>query len=142
VPSVVVVLDRLPLTPNGKIDVAALPPPDMTTPTAKFVAPRNSLENTVANVWKSVLSLSNIGVHDSFFELGGTSLLLYGVYSQLREIRRDLRVVDLFRYNSVEKLAGYLDAGAAPDPSDLANSRARAQQRRAARRQLSTDDAQ
>jgi len=139
VPSVVVMLDKLPLTTNGKVDAAALPSPDTSTPPAKFVAPRNNLEDTVVDVWKSVLSRSDIGVHDSFFELGGTSLLMYGVYSQLREIRRDLRVVDLFRYNSVEKLAEYLGAGATGDPSDLANSRARAQQRRAARRHLGAE---
>jgi hypothetical protein len=135
VPSVVVVLEQLPLTPNGKVDVAALPPPQRIRQ-GQFLAPRNNLEKTVADVWKNVLSLSGVGVHDNFFELGGTSLLLYRVYSRLSEIRSDLRVVDLFRYSTVEELAGYLGAGAARDPSDLAGSRTRAGQRRAARELL------
>ncbi|HVH12980.1 MAG TPA: phosphopantetheine-binding protein, partial [Longimicrobium sp.] len=132
VPSAFVRLDALPQTPTGKVDPRTLPAPVYASTTA--LAPRNDLERRVAEVWKSVLALPEVGVHDNFFDLGGTSLLLYRVYSRLREIRGDLRLVDLFRYASVGALAAHL-APEAPENGDfLARSHARAAERRAGRR--------
>jgi hypothetical protein len=71
-------------------------------------------------------------MHQNFFDLGGNSLLLYRAYSQLRAIRSDLRVVDMFRHTTVETLAAHL-AGAQHDTDDLAKSRRRGEERRAAR---------
>ncbi|HST61354.1 MAG TPA: non-ribosomal peptide synthetase, partial [Longimicrobium sp.] len=137
VPSAFVILDALPTTPNGKLDRRALPAPE-TERGAEPLPPRDALEARVAEVWGEVLGADRIGVHDNFFDLGGSSLLLYRVYSRLREMRADLRVVDLFRYTTVEELAAYLGADAADpgggDAAELAESRARAQQRRARRR--------
>ncbi|HEX8903229.1 MAG TPA: phosphopantetheine-binding protein, partial [Longimicrobiaceae bacterium] len=82
-----------------------------------------------------------IGVHDNFFDLGGTSMLLYRVYSRLRELRGDLKVVDLFRYPTVEELAQFLEPGAARDTGDLDESRSRGQARRAARRRAGSSRA-
>jgi len=74
------------------------------------------------------------GVHDNFFDLGGTSLLLYRVFSRLREVRGDLRVVDLFRHPTVEALARHLGAEAGPPGAGhLDESRSRAMERRASR---------
>ncbi|HYH80545.1 MAG TPA: amino acid adenylation domain-containing protein, partial [Longimicrobium sp.] len=133
VPSACVVLDALPTTPNGKLDRRALPAPE-TARGAEPLPPRDALEARVAEAWGEVLGAARVGVHDNFFDLGGTSLLLYRVYSRLRELRADLRVVDLFRYTTVEELAAYLGADAADDAAELAESRARAQERRARRR--------
>jgi amino acid adenylation domain-containing protein len=135
VPSAFVVLDRLPLTPNGKLDRRALPSPE---PAAGAVClpPRNDVETRVAEAWGEVLGRSGIGVHDNFFDLGGSSLLLYRVYSRLRELRADLRVVDLFRYTTIEALAAYLGAQAPSDTGHLAQSRSRAEERRAARQRV------
>ncbi|HZG43595.1 MAG TPA: amino acid adenylation domain-containing protein, partial [Longimicrobium sp.] len=135
VPSAFVVLDALPLTPNGKLDRRALPAPE-TERGAEPLPPRDALEARVAEVWGEVLAVDRIGVHDNFFDLGGTSLLLYRVYSRLRELRADLRVVDLFRFTTVGELAAYLGADAVDDDdaAELAESRARAQERRGRRR--------
>jgi aryl carrier-like protein len=92
------------------------------------------MERQVAEVWTSVLSLPELGVHDNFFDLGGTSLLLYRVYSRLREIRPDLRLVDLFRYTTVESLAAHMAAETPQGAEFLSQSRSRAAERRAARR--------
>ncbi|HYH81260.1 MAG TPA: amino acid adenylation domain-containing protein [Longimicrobium sp.] len=133
VPGAFVFLGALPVTPNGKVDRAALPAPEY-VPGAASPPPRSELEEKVADAWRAVLGVEKIGVHDNFFDLGGTSLLLARVHGRLRELRGDLRVVDLFRYTTVEELAGYLGAGASRDASDLARSRSRAEERRAARR--------
>jgi amino acid adenylation domain-containing protein len=141
VPSAIVHLDRLPLTPNGKLDRRALPEPEA-APAAPAVAPRTELEARVAEVWRSVLERPDVGVHENFFDLGGTSLLLYRVFSRVRELRRDLRVVDLFRYPTVESLAGYLGAEPhADDAAFLLHARSRADERRAALRRRVTGEA-
>jgi aryl carrier-like protein len=133
VPSAFVRLDALPQTPTGKLNPRMLPAP-VYAGAAEAVAPRTDIERRVAEAWMAVLSLSELSVQDNFFDLGGTSLLLYRVYSRLREIRPDLKLVDLFRYSTVEALAAYLSAEEPRGTSLLAQSRARATERRAARR--------
>jgi hypothetical protein len=80
VPSAFVQMDALPLTPNGKVNRQLLPPPDQTRPEleAAYVAPRNSIEETLTRIWQELLGLERIGIQDNFFELGGDSIL----YSQ------------------------------------------------------------
>jgi acyl-CoA synthetase (AMP-forming)/AMP-acid ligase II/acyl carrier protein len=75
VPSAFVVLDRLPLSPNGKLDRAALPAPDRSAATGPGpVAPRTDAEAVIAGIWSEVLGAEPVGVHDSFFDLGGDSI--------------------------------------------------------------------
>jgi amino acid adenylation domain-containing protein len=75
VPSAFVVLDRLPLSPNGKLDRAALPAPDRSAATgAEPVAARTDAEAVIAGIWSEVLGTEQVGVHDSFFDLGGDSI--------------------------------------------------------------------
>jgi amino acid adenylation domain-containing protein len=133
VPSAFVRLDALPRTSTGKLTPRMLPRPVYAT-TAHAVAPRGEMERRVAEVWTSELALPEVGVHDNFFDLGGTSLLLYRVYSRLRDIWPDLPLVDLFRYTTVESLAAHLAAGAPRDGEFLDRRRARAAERVAARR--------
>jgi len=114
VPAAFVFVDRLPLTPNGKLDRAALPAPEA-APAARIVPPRGHMEARVAEAWREVLGREEIGVRDGFFDLGGTSLLLHRVFVRLREIRGDLRMVDLFRHPTVESLARHLADGAAAE---------------------------
>ncbi|WP_437997980.1 amino acid adenylation domain-containing protein [Sorangium sp. So ce185] len=76
VPSAIVPLPALPLTANGKIDRAALPEPERAgaPEDGGFVAPRNEVEATLAQVWAEVLGQERVGVHDNFFALGGDSI--------------------------------------------------------------------
>jgi amino acid adenylation domain-containing protein len=76
VPSAFVRMDVLPLTPNGKVDRRALPEPDVSREALEspYVAPRTPTEETLAGIWKEVLKVEQVGVHDNFFDLGGHSL--------------------------------------------------------------------
>ena len=87
VPSAIVFLDAMPLTPHGKIDTANLPIPDRSSSEREsgFVAPRNEMETTIANIWLDVLDVDRVGSHDNFFDLGGHSLLLMTVISELKK---------------------------------------------------------
>jgi amino acid adenylation domain-containing protein len=86
IPTVVVCLDKLPLTPNGKIDRRALPilKQSWADSERQFAAPRTPVEETLAEIWREVLGLEKVGIHDDFFDLGGHSLLATQVVSRLR----------------------------------------------------------
>ena len=120
VPSVVVVLESLPLTPNGKIDRRALPAPEGKRPdlVVEYVAPQTDLEQLIASIWQEVLQLGAVGIHDNFFEVGGTSLLLVQVHSKLREqLNQEVPVVELFRSPTIHALAQSLGRGPSAQPS-------------------------
>ncbi|MFZ5917840.1 MAG: amino acid adenylation domain-containing protein, partial [Chloroflexota bacterium] len=72
-PSAYVVMEALPRMPGGKVDRRVLPAPDETRPEleAAYEAPRTAAEETLAGIWAAVLGVEQVGVHDSFFELGG-----------------------------------------------------------------------
>ena len=111
VPSAFVELDALPLTANGKVDRRALLAPSDSRerlPNLKtvYVAPRDPIEQALAEMWGEILELKEVGIHDNFFELGGHSLFATQVVSRLREIFQieiPLRV--LFEAPTVARLA-------------------------------------
>jgi amino acid adenylation domain-containing protein len=114
VPSAIVLLDAFPLTPNGKIDRRALPAPEgvRLETGAAYVPPRNEIERIVSEVWKETLRLETVGIRDNFFDLGGHSLLMVQVHSKLRNhFKRDLSMIEMFRYSTIESLAQYLSEG-------------------------------
>jgi amino acid adenylation domain-containing protein/FkbM family methyltransferase len=106
-PSAFIMLDALPLTPSGKVDRKALPLPDRAKPRREtvFVAARTPLEEDLVNIWRELLGVEQIGIHDKFFELGGHSLLLtrlasrihrtFGVEVPLRVLFNTPTVVDM-----------------------------------------------
>ncbi len=112
VPSAFVFLDELPLTANGKLNRRALPAPNGSRPEFErnFVAPRTPMEEIIAAIWREVLKLREIGVHDNFFESGGHSLLATQAVSRLRralQIELPLRV--LFEKPTVSALAEHVE---------------------------------
>ena len=112
VPSVVVLLERMPLTPNGKLDHKALPDPEQPVTDAgnSAIDLGNELEQKIGAVWQSLLRTSKIQLDDNFFDLGGHSLLVIQMKSDLlRALTRDIAVVDLFSYPSIRSLARYLE---------------------------------
>lgn len=71
-----------------------------------YVAPRNEVEQTVANIWQEILGLEQIGIHDNFFDLGGHSLLATQVISHLRKaFQVELPVRHLFENPTVAEQA-------------------------------------
>jgi acyl carrier protein len=87
IPAGFMALDELPLTPSGKVDRRALPAPDRIRADSRheFVAPRTPIEEMLAEIWRKMLNLEQVGVYDGFFELGGHSLLATQLVSRMRE---------------------------------------------------------
>nr|WP_250862454.1 non-ribosomal peptide synthetase [Caballeronia sp. INML3] len=110
VPSAFVTLDALPLTPNGKLDRRALPDPQWQDLGA-YVAPRTSLEHTLAQCFASVLGLERVSVFDNFFALGGHSLLAVQLMASIHaKLGQDISIRVLFNAPSVAELANQLNA--------------------------------
>ena len=128
VPAAFVVLDAFPVTANGKLDRKALPPPADAQSTAAVVLPRTAAEEAVATVWREVLGLETVGVEDSFFDLGGHSLLVVQVHRRLIPQFPGLAIVDLFRYPTISALSGYLSKEKV-DQISLEETRERAEDR-------------
>ncbi|MDF5723734.1 MAG: amino acid adenylation domain-containing protein [Rhizonema sp. PD37] len=110
VPSAFVMLDALPVTVNNKVDHRALPTPDSgLSIKASFIAPRNSLELQLLQVWEEVLNVHPIGVRDNFFDLGGHSLLAISLMARIQQqFGKNLPLVLLFQQATVEHLSSFL----------------------------------
>ena len=134
IPAAFVLLEGLPLTPNGKVDLRVLPLPsaDRQESAATYLAPRSEFEHTIAAAWQSALKVEKVGIHDNFFDLGGHSLLMVQVHTQLREVYGQLTLIDMFRHPTVSALAAHLSA-ARPAETALVDVQDRAQKQKAFR---------
>ncbi len=102
VPTVLMQLPELPLTPNGKLDRAALPEnEEAQTSTA---LPTTQMQKELASVWQEILRGEEPGIDQSFFSIGGTSVLIISLQRAIRErFGRQLSVAELFANPTIEK---------------------------------------
>ncbi len=86
-PAWIVPLASLPLTATRKVDRRALPAPDDTRAAlgVEFAEPRTALEAEIAAVWRQILRLDQVGIHDNFFDLGGDSIQCIMTVAHLAE---------------------------------------------------------
>jgi len=111
VPAFFVALPTFPLSERGKVDRGAL---------AKLeIAPKqesravglsdSQLERTLGELWQRILQVPHVGLDDNFFDLGGDSLLLVAVHSNLQKIlQTEISLTDLFEFATIRKLAQHL----------------------------------
>jgi acyl carrier protein len=124
-PSAFVAIEAFPLSGNGKIDRAALPAPTSDR------APRGEASNDVlmspaqhrvANIWKRVLKIERVGLHENFFDVGGHSLLVVQIQTALNAaFDRDVQIVELFNYTTVAAQAELMNGS---EQEDVAVKRA------------------
>ncbi|HWG98463.1 MAG TPA: amino acid adenylation domain-containing protein [Pilimelia sp.] len=106
IPSYFVELPALPLTPNGKVDVAALPEPRPGAGDRVHEPPVTLYEVRTAAHWRTLLGLDEVGLHDDFFEAGGSSIKLIELIHHLRaEFHIEIPVSELFRVTTLRGMA-------------------------------------
>jgi len=104
VPTAIVVIDALPLTVNGKLDTRALPAPEYQDGD-QYRAPADAVEEILTDIYAQVLGLERVGVDESFFELGGDSILSMQVVARARVVGVLCRPRDVFVEQTVARLA-------------------------------------
>lgn len=118
IPNDFVVLEKLPLTMTGKINRRALPAPSIavqrfSTPgveDAKSVKPRNVLESQLSDIWKRILKIKSVGIHDNFFDLGGHSLLAVTLLNEIeKNFQKNIPLIALFHSPTIAQQADLLN---------------------------------
>ncbi|KAA8887798.1 amino acid adenylation domain-containing protein, partial [Nocardia colli] len=117
VPSAIMVLDEIPLTPVGKLDRKALPEPVLAP--REFRAPASEVEAVIAEVFAEVLGVEQIGLDDSFFALGGDSILSIQLVSRAKARGVVFSPRDVFERRSVASLAEVATLGAGTEQVKL-----------------------
>lgn len=106
VPNVYVYMEAFPYTSIGKVDKKALPEPILEAESGTFA--RTAEEHLLSMVWKEVLGMEQIGIHDNFFALGGDSIKSIQVCSRMRTHGYELKVRDIFSMPTIQSLAQIL----------------------------------
>ncbi|MFI6167989.1 amino acid adenylation domain-containing protein [Nocardia sp. NPDC051052] len=109
VPSAFVVLDEIPLTAVGKLDRKALPAPQFSADETKYRAPRTPTEEALAQIVAELLGRDKVGVDDSFFELGGDSILAIQLVSRAKQRGISCTALQVFEHRTVAALAAAVD---------------------------------
>lgn len=126
IPSAIVELPELPKNANGKIDRSALPAPHQQDTQRTLVPPRTPLEEKLTALWQSVLGIDAVGITDDFFDIGGNSLLVMRLFSELEALfDQRLPLVEIFAAPTVEQMAQRLEqltqAGSASESANNEN---------------------
>jgi phthiocerol/phenolphthiocerol synthesis type-I polyketide synthase C len=118
VPTVFSATGALPRTPGGKVDRRALAAADEALPADEpvFVAPRTRSEQTLAEIWRDVLGVDRIGVHDDFFALGGSSTHSLEVSVRATAAGMPLKPESVFLCGTIAELAAGHGQAASPAP--------------------------
>jgi len=112
IPAAFVMIEALPTTPNGKLDRKALPAPGLVArKTRDSVPPETPTQITLARIWESLLKVKNVGIHESFFDLGGHSILAARMMAQIRaSFGVQLPLHHIFRTPTISGLASLIES--------------------------------
>jgi len=110
VPAGFVRLDSLPLTANGKLDRRAMPEPEFIQ-VARPAAPETPLQQALCGIFSAVLNVPEVGIYDSFLELGGQSLHALRLLNRINAlVGIAVSAQVIFDFPTVAELAAYIDA--------------------------------
>jgi acyl carrier protein len=122
VPSELVTLSQLPITSNGKLDRKFLNQLEERTASnnSTYEAPRNELEQKLADIWQELLHIERVGISDNFFDLGGHSLMAMKVVSQIKnKLSLTIPIQSIFQFPTIDKLGNYLEMMNDEDPASF-----------------------
>lgn len=115
IPDALVTVPTLPTTVNGKLDLRALPAPDFdAAEEAEPVPARHDLDETLLDIWRTLLGTGRIGIDHNFFRLGGHSLQALRLAAACKpRLRIELPIAAIYRHQTVRDLADAIRSGAA-----------------------------
>ena len=138
VPRKIIFVEEIPRTAHGKADRRALQTTEIDKSTPQPNAPQNETERTLVALWKNALGVNSIGIHDNFFDLGGHSLLIVRLQSEVSRLwNREVPVLTFFQHPNVHDFAEYLISDQKDDSLSSALARAQLRLERASRRRAS-----
>ncbi|MGG1793641.1 amino acid adenylation domain-containing protein [Bacillus mycoides] len=109
-PRYIVQLEKMPRTLNGKINTSQLPAPVIDC-VADYIEPKTDTQRTLLNLFKTVLKVEQIGIMDSFYDLGGHSLKVTRLLNYIeQELQVRLTVREIMEGKTVEKISSIIDA--------------------------------
>ncbi|MFD1990028.1 non-ribosomal peptide synthetase [Paenibacillus nicotianae] len=110
IPSFFEYVDAYPLNPNGKIDRKVLEKTSIVRTVKDHSQPRHETDRKLVAIWSNILQLPQVGIYSNFFELGGNSIQIMRVYSQIKKQypESELEISDLFSHNTIAQLSDYL----------------------------------
>ncbi|GMQ55845.1 hypothetical protein AN1V17_02370 [Vallitalea sediminicola] len=111
VPDFIVEIEEMPMTSSGKVDRKALQQlEEYYIKCEGYVEPRTETEKVLAKIWGKLLNLDSVSLNDSFFEVGGNSLLIINMLDKLQnEIKVSLEIGDLYKYPVLQELSEIID---------------------------------
>ncbi|MGG7517727.1 amino acid adenylation domain-containing protein [Allorhizobium undicola] len=113
IPAAYVEMETIPLNVNGKIDRNALPAPQWKAEEG-FVAPQTAAQETIAAIWRDILGIKDVGIHDSFFNLGGDSLAAARMIAAIRaRMKSEIPIAAVFDTPTIATMARLIEAPAA-----------------------------
>jgi len=121
-PASFIFIDALPVTGSGKLDRRALPDPRLVAqrPDAAQVVPPTPLERRLGEIWSELLGRERIGVHESFFELGGNSLLALQATARIAAVFRVVLPPNgLFECATLVRLAQRVESARSSDATEV-----------------------
>ena len=110
-------MEAIPLNVNQKVDVKALPPATPST-AEDYVAPVGETEKALCTIFASILSTGRVGATDSFFDLGGTSLMVTNVMVEAEKLGLHFAYSDVFSHPTARSLAAFLNGDKTPQEED------------------------
>jgi acetyltransferase-like isoleucine patch superfamily enzyme/acyl carrier protein len=109
VPSQVLVVDEIPKGPTGKLQRIGLADMLASMLQSDFVAPKNQDEKKVVDIWKDLLNVDQVGIHDNFFVIGGDSITASLMINKIENHFNTTISLDIFlRSPTVETIASFL----------------------------------
>ena len=122
VPATFIHLDNIPLTEHGKVDRNTLQKKQVKLISSQdYLIPETELEQKIALIWQELLEVNKVGLNDNFFDLGGHSLLVVQLTSQLNKTLdgdgKELNVADVFKHPTIKELVDFMLTGTASNIS-------------------------
>lgn len=105
IPTYFMQLESFKYTPNGKIDRKILPKPEFSSNEKEIILPENDLEKKISKIFEDLLNISPISINDSFFDIGGDSILALRLQLELMNQNINITYSDIFKFNTIKELA-------------------------------------